>query len=123
MVVTAFEWALIVFLFAGLIVPAWLSVSLLKAAIKRPRQEVPGARYFAYVRLLDSIHSGIATGTVDNGAIWAASIRELRNFPEYRDLSLLYLEEITITGSSKFDAIMKSELEVTEGLLLGAGGE
>ena len=121
--VNAFEWAVIALLVVGLLIPAWLVALSVKSYVRRPRGGEPSARYGAYVRLLNSIHSGIATGTVENGAVWAASIRELQNYPEYRDLSILYLEEITITGSNKFDAIMKAELKSIESSLLGTGNE
>ena len=49
----------------------------------------------------------------------AATIRELENYPEYRTLSVLFLEEITITGTKKFDQVMRAELQSVEAALLG----
>ncbi len=58
------------------------------------------------------------TGTIECGPIWAAAVRELLEYPEYGDLSLLYLEEVSITGANKFDRVMENELKAVEASLL-----
>jgi hypothetical protein len=116
-VVSTLEWILTAIIVLGL-VPAWLIGLAAFITAKQRRTEEPSARHAAYVRLLDALHQAIKTGTVENGAIYVAGVRELKAYPEYRDLSLLYLEEINITGTKKFDQIMKAEIGAVEAALL-----
>ena len=115
--VTTLEWILVALIAVG-ILPAWLFGIAAFISARRPAKDKPSERYLAYVALLDSLHRVMATGTVENGAAFAASVRELRAYAEYSDLSLLYLEEINITGSNKFDHIMSAEMKATEAFLL-----
>ena len=43
----------------------------------------------------------------------------LREYPQYRDATLLFLEEITITGSGKWDNFCETEMKTIETDLLG----
>ena len=79
----------------------------------------PSARYFAYARLLNYLRDEIKDGSVGFGPLWVATVRELREYPEFADLTVLYLEEISVTGSDKFDRVMERELRETEAFLLG----
>ncbi len=83
------------------------------------RDEGPSARYFAYARLMNYLRTEIQDGVDGFGPLWAATVRELRNYPEFADLTVLYLEEITVTGTNKFDRVMEQELRETETFLLG----
>ena len=104
----------------GLGVPAWIFSIAIYHAAKRPRKQGdPSERYFVYARVLGFIHDEMKDGHVDCGPIWAAAMRELRAYPEYADLSVLFLEEINITGTKKFDRVMEKELKETEAFLLG----
>ena len=74
-----------------------------------------------YNEVMDYLHSGLKRSKGDglSGASLVATIRELENYPEHRDVTLLYLEEITITGSGKFDELAKNEIQKLETFLLG----
>jgi hypothetical protein len=125
-VVSTFEGVLLLAAFVGLGIPAWIFSLAVYHAAKRQRSSEPSARFFAYSRLIESIHSQAkfeGDVLIENGALFAATIRELKNYPEFKDISLLYLEEIHITGSSKFDQIMKNELDGLETHLLGLRNE
>jgi hypothetical protein len=125
-VVSIFQAILVLAAFVGLGIPAWVFSLAVYHGAKRPRSSEPSARFFAYSRLIESIHSQArfqGDMVIENGALFAATIRELKNYPEFKDISLFYLEEIDITGSSKFDQIMKSELEAVEAHLLGLRDE
>ncbi len=123
---STFDGILLLVAFIGLGIPAWIFSLAVYYAAKRPRTSQPSARFFAYSRLIESIHSQAkfeGDMVIENGALFAVTIRELKNYPEFKDISLFYLEEINITGSSKFDRIMKSELDVVEAHLLGLRDE
>lgn len=120
--VTPFEWGILAIVAVGFVAPAWLfSVGYLITARKKQPEE-PNKRYFAYAELLKSLHAqmDIKTRTVRNGPLFAATVRELANYPEYRTLSVLFLEEITVTGTKKFDNVVRAELKAVEAGLLEA---
>ncbi len=79
----------------------------------------PSERYFAYAHLLNYLRDELQDGVVGFGPLWVATVRELRAYPEFADLTVLYLEEISVTGSDKFDRVMERELRETESFLLG----
>jgi hypothetical protein len=74
-----------------------------------------------YNEIMDYLHSAWKKSEAEgqNGASIIASIRELNNYPEHRDLTLLYLEEISVTGTSKFDDLVKIEIQNIEKYFLG----
>lgn len=120
--VTPFEWGMLAIAAVGFIVPAWLvAISFMMQARKTGPQE-PNKRFFAYAELLKSLHGqmDMQTRTVRNGPLFAATVRELANYPEYRTLSVLFLEEITVTGTKKFDQVVRAELKAVEADLLQA---
>ncbi len=120
--VTPFEWGILGIVALGFVVPAWLvAFSYVKRA-RQPEAVEPNKRYFAYAELLKSLHAQMdpKSRTVRNGPLFAATVRELSNYPEYRTLSVLFLEEITITGSKKFDNVVRAELKAVEAGLLEA---
>lgn len=122
--VTPFEMGILAVATVGFVIPAWM-VAL--GFVRRERQErlpEPNKRYFAYAELLKSLHGqmDMKTQTVRNGPLFAATVRELANYPEYRSLSVLFLEEITVTGTKKFDNVVRAELKNVETELLEAEG-
>ncbi|MEP3420531.1 MAG: hypothetical protein ABJN35_02240 [Erythrobacter sp.] len=119
---TPFEWGILAIVALGFVVPAWIVAFGFLARSRRPEAEEPNKRYFAYAALLQSLHAqmDIKTRTVRNGPLFAATVRELANYPEYRTLSVLFLEEITVTGTKKFDNVVRAELKAVEAGLLDA---
>ncbi len=118
--VTPFEWGILAIIALGFVVPAWMvAISFVRNA-QKPQIEEPNKRYFAYAELLKSMHAqmDMKTRTVRNGPLFAATVRELANYPEYRTLSVLFLEEITVTGTKKFDNVVRNELKAVEAGLL-----
>jgi hypothetical protein len=57
------------------------------------------------------------------GPVMVACIRELGFYPEYRDITVLLLNEVTVTGQNQYDRLMKVELQETEAFLLDAKDE
>lgn len=119
---TPFEIGILAVLTLGFVAPAWLVALSYLARAKRPDLEEPNKRFFAYAALLQSLHAQLdpKSQTVRNGPLFAATVRELSNYPEYRSFSVLFLEEITITGSRKFDQVVRAELKAVEADLLEA---
>ncbi len=118
--VSPFEMAIIAVLALGFVVPAWLLAFSFRERAKALRVEEPNKRYFAYAALLQSLHAQLdpKSQTVRNGPLFAATVRELANYPEYRSFSVLFLEEINITGTRKFDNVVRAELKAVEAQLL-----
>ncbi len=119
---TPFEWGILATVALGFVAPAWLVAISFVRRSRRPEAEEPNKRYFAYAELLKSLHMQMdpKTRTVRNGPLFAATVRELANYPEYRTLSVLFLEEITVTGTKKFDNVVRAELKAVEAGLLEA---
>ncbi len=122
--VTPFEWGILAIVAVGFVAPAWLVAFGYLIAARTTKPEEPNKRYFAYAELLKSLHAqmDVSTRTVRNGPLFAATVRELANYPEYRTLSVLFLEEITVTGTKKFDNVVRAELKAVEAELLEAEG-
>ena len=118
--VTSFETAILAILAIGFVVPAWVLAFAFRERAKAIRVEEPNKRYFAYATLLQSLHAQLDPNskTVRNGPLFAATVRELANYPEYRSFSVLFLEEINITGTRKFDNVVRAELKAVEAELL-----
>lgn len=118
--VSTFETAIIAVLALGFVVPAWLMAFAFRERAKAMRVEEPNKRYFAYAALLQSLHAQLdpKSKMVRNGPLFAATVRELANYPEYRSFSVLFLEEINITGTRKFDQVVRAELKAVEAQLL-----
>ena len=120
--VTPFEWGILAIVALGFVAPAWLVAISFVRRNRAPELQEPNKRYFAYAELLKSLHMQMdpKTRTVRNGPLFAATVRELANYPEYRTLSVLFLEEITVTGTKKFDNVVRAELKAVEAGLLEA---
>lgn len=119
---TPFEVALIAVLAIGLVVPAWVFAFAFRDRARAVRVEEPNKRFFAYASLLQGLHAQLdpKSQQVRNGPLFAATVRELANYPEYRSFSVLFLEEINITGTRKFDNVVRAELKAVEAQLLDA---
>jgi hypothetical protein len=117
-VVTVLQGLLTGLAFVAFGVPAWIFAIAVRHGTRRRRPTEPSGRYFAYSRLIGYIHDEMKTGKVECGPRWVAAVRELREYPEFADISVLFLEEITITGGKKFDRVMEKELRDVESYLL-----
>ncbi len=115
--VSIFEGIALGLAFVGLGVPAWIFSIAIYHAAKKPRKDEPSSRYFAYSRVMDRLLDEM-NGETKRAPVLVATIRELRHFPEYSDISVLYLEEITVYGDQKFDRVVEKELKETEAHLL-----
>jgi len=119
-VVSQFEWVLIALLVGGVVLPNAAVAFALVRMSRRSRGDRPSMRFFAYAQLLAILRGqlDLKTRRVENGPLFIATVRELKQYPEYRALSLLFIEEITITGSRKFDDIARTEIQSVENDLL-----
>ena len=77
-------------------------------------------RFLVYAAVVDRVMDEIAR-TNNRAAIISAGIRELRNFPEFREATVLLTNEIEVTGQTPFDQLLKKELCELETYLLELG--
>ena len=119
MVVTAFEWTLIGLIFVGVVLPIWAFFVAAFIAARRQRPTESSNRYFAYVRIIDRILDEVKTEN-KRGHIFAASVNELRSYPEFRHISVALLNDFNVTGNTQLDQILKAEITSTEAFLLEA---
>ena len=70
---------------------------------------------------MDYLHDAFSKTNAEsqNGASVVASIRESKKYPEHKDLTILYLEEVTVNGNGKFDKLTKAEIRDIEAKFLG----
>ena len=115
---TLFEGLALLVAALGVGVPAWIYALGMREAMNKSGRAVESNRFFAYARLLGYLHNEMKSGKVDCGPVWIAAVRELTEYPEYADLSVLFLEEISVTGEGKFDRITGNALKETESRLL-----
>ena len=118
--VSAFEWAAVGLILFGMVIPFWLMTYLTAKAISKTPDAGPH-RILRYNSVMDYLHSALKKPKEEStcGASLVATIRELKKYPESRDLTILYLEEITVTGSGKFDDLARAEIRDVETYLLG----
>ncbi len=120
--VNAFGWAALGLILFGMVIPFWMmSYVTTKIAVRWSVDGADESRIMRYNEVMDYLHSTLNRPKTDSqcGASLVASIRELKNFPEHRDLSVMYLEEINITGTGKFNDLAKLEIKKVESHLLG----
>ncbi len=123
--VSTFEALVLGLLFFGAIVPIWGLLGVLYVTERRRgrfletarRGEDSITRLDAYTRIIHSILDEIKN-TENRAPVLIACVRELSSFPEYRDLTVLLLDEISVTGSTHFDQLMKQEMTRLETSLL-----
>ncbi|QIQ86889.1 hypothetical protein [Erythrobacter sp.] len=122
---TTFEWTAIGLILFGMALPFWI-MTLLTCIVLYQQQKItkPPSRPIKvhdYTKLMvaidDLIHSK-GTGSF-NGPALQTYLREMKQYPEYKDTSLLYLEELSITGKSKWSEICRTEQKAVEEHLLG----
>ena len=77
-----------------------------------------GTRYLAYASILERIMAELDKEH-NIAPVIIAGIRELRNFPEYHDATVLFLDEISVTGDTHFDRLLKKEMTDLQNFLLG----
>ena len=109
-------------LFFGALVPNWVVLFVLFSVkrsqpLERKRNEQPTARFEAYIRIVNAILDELKQEQ-NRAPVIIAGLRELRVFTEYRDITVLLLDEISVTGHSHFDQLMKKELASLETSLL-----
>lgn len=122
---TGFEWTTIGLIIFGMVIPFWIMVILTGIVVEQTRRkakkELARQSYVhEYAELCIKLSEMLkaADGTF-NGPALVAYLRELKNYPEYKDMSILFLESISITGDGRFDDIARNELKATEVYLLG----
>ena len=121
---TAFEWAAVGLILFGMVVPCWimvfLTISFVRLANTKTKQELarrPSAQ--DYAKLTTEFGKFVSSGERFNGPGAVAYVRELKSYPEYRDTTLLLLEEFNVAGKGKFDEVFRNELKEVEIYLLG----
>ncbi|MBA3864621.1 MAG: hypothetical protein C0517_11845 [Erythrobacter sp.] len=112
-----------------MVIPFWIMVILTGIVVEQTRRkakkELARQSYVheyseLCIRLNGMLKS--ADGTF-NGPAMVVYLRELKKYPEYKDMSILFLESISITGDGRFDDIARNELKATEVYLLGLNDE
>ncbi|MEO1648876.1 MAG: hypothetical protein AAFR32_08660 [Pseudomonadota bacterium] len=127
---TGFEWTAIGLIVFGMVIPFWL-MTIFSTIVLYQQQKLtkPPKRKIVvhdYAKLMKAFEELLKPPVKDgnfNGPTMMVYLRELREYPQYRDTSLLFLEEISITGSKKFDDLCKAELKSIEDHLLGLENE
>ena len=118
-----FEWSVIGLVVFGMVMPFWLMVIITVMFVEQNRKKEKSTKVsyvHEYARLVKTMNEEFkSSGGTFNGPAMIAYLKELRTYPEYREPTLLFLEEITITGSGKFDEVCKAELSGLETYLLG----
>lgn len=121
-----FEWLALGLILFGMVIPFWIMTVLAsKTAARQQKEGSSSHRVLRYNEVMDYLHTTLkkSSDQGQNGASLVAAIRELKSYPEHKDLTILYLEEITITGTSKFDDLAKAEIDSIETQFLGLKDE
>ncbi len=128
--VSGFEWTAIGLMVFGMVIPFWVMTILTcivlyqqKRFTEPPSRPIVVHDYAKLMRALMKLVSEPGRDGKFNGPSMIAYLNELRAYPQYRKPTLLFLEEVTITGSGKFDEVCKVELESLETHLLGLEDE
>ena len=116
---STFEGVLAALAFLGIGVPAWIFSLAIYHLAKRPRKSDPGARFSAYVAIVDRLFEEMDKEH-NRAAIILVCFRELREFPEFRDITIAMLGIINVTGKSFNDRMLIDELKATEDFLLSS---
>ena len=119
--VSAFELTIIGLIVVGVVIPVWVFLSILYTGRQVAIEKQPGTRYRAYMAVLDRLVHEV-NKEASNGPAVVASMRELREFPEYRDISVLLLNATNITGKTPYDRMLQVEVQQTEAYLLETTG-
>ncbi len=122
---TGFEWTVIGMILFGMVMPSWIMVILTGIVIEQARRkaktELARQSYVhEYAELCIKLNEMLKSADrTFNGPALVVYLRELKKYPEYKDMSILFLESISITGDGRFDDIARNELKSTEVYLLG----
>ncbi|MEQ5788979.1 hypothetical protein J3454_13855 [Erythrobacter sp. NFXS35] len=122
---TTFEWTTLGLILFGMVIPFWLMTALAGINYEQNRrraakQDKRQSFVHEYVELSTKMNEMLTSGKENlPGPALAAYLRELKKYPEYKDMSILYLETVTVTGDGRFDEIARNELKATEEYLLG----
>ncbi|MEP3227559.1 MAG: hypothetical protein ABJO01_16405 [Parasphingorhabdus sp.] len=109
-----FEWSALGLILFGLVVPFWAIVVISAKGSRQSKSFGPSARYFAYSKVMDTLMAELKDGKTNRAPIVVASVRELKKYSEYRDISVLFLEEVSVNGNRKFDRVLEQELKTVE---------
>ena len=124
---TTFEWSALALITFGMVVPFWILavLTIFIAEDGRRKRRAQKATYVHdYVELMQGIAKILKSDDGRfNGPSLVAYLRDFKEYPQYRDATLLFLEEINVTGSSKFDDMVRNELKLIEADLLGLKDE
>ncbi|WP_379554454.1 hypothetical protein [Qipengyuania sp. DGS5-3] len=126
---TMFEWAAVALIVFGMVIPFWVMTLLTMIVLYQQRKIFkPPSRQIKvhdYTQLMvaidDLIHSDGKASF--NGPALQTYLREMKHYPEYRETSLLYLEDLSISGAKKWSTICKAEQKAVEHYLLGLDDE
>lgn len=104
------------------VVPNWVILILfyigrIRSLEQRQKNQHSIARFEAYIRIVNAILDELKQEQ-NRAPVIIAGLRELQVFTEYRDITVLLLDEISVTGHSHFDQLMKKELTSLETSLL-----
>ncbi|MBI1402647.1 MAG: hypothetical protein GC147_05480 [Porphyrobacter sp.] len=122
---SAFEWAAVGLILFGMVIPFWLMTAFAVINYDQNRrratkQDKRQSFVHEYVELSTKMNEMLSSGKdIIAGPALVAYLRELKKYPEYKDMSILFLESISITGDGRFDDIARNELKSTEVYLLG----
>ena len=119
---SAFELSILALIFVGVVVPVWVFLFMVYTGRKVAIDKQPGTRYRAYMAVLDRLVHEV-NKDASNGPAVVASMRELRTYPEYRDISVLLLNATNITGKTPYDRMLQVEVQQTEAFLLESTGD
>lgn len=101
----------------GFGIPAWIFAFGIYLAAKRAPKLDPGVRFAAYVSIVDRLFEEMDKDK-NRAAVMLVCIRELREFPQYRDITIALLQIIDVTGNKHQDHMLIEELKATEDALL-----
>ena len=123
--VTPFEWSIVGLIALGVVVPLWV---VLIGAFVRARRERARVKQLGnpgpvkgYAELMREFEILFRSGedAKMRGLTLQACIRELKQFPQYRDMSIRLLENLNINGSGDMVDALKNEIKQAENQLLG----
>ena len=128
---TTFEWTAIGLITVGMVIPFWIMVILTIIVVEQGRRKDVAKRVtyvHEYAKLMKAMGDLLESSKSSsdgkfNGPTMVVYLREFKEYPQYRDATLLFLESLTITGSARFDDICKVELKNVEAHLLGLKDE
>ena len=121
---TTFEWTVIGLIVFGMVIPFWLMTVFAvlvadqtRKITKPPSRPIKVHDYTKLMTAIDDLIHSKGSGSF-NGPALQIYLREMKEYPDYKDTSLLFLEELSITGKSKWSDICRTEQKAVEQYLL-----